>query len=54
MPEEQFPKPMTPIDAKEFRRRRRGRNIAIGVAILLLCVLFYAITIVQVGRGAHP
>jgi hypothetical protein len=33
-------------------RNRRLRNIAIGVCIAVLAVLFYAITIVKLGSGA--
>ncbi len=32
-------------------KNRRMRNIAIGLSIALLVVLFYAITIVKVGPG---
>ena len=32
-------------------RNRRMRNIAIGVAVGFLAVLFYAITIVKIGPG---
>ena len=32
-------------------RNRRLRNIAIGVCIGLLAVLFYAVTIVKLGPG---
>jgi hypothetical protein len=33
----------------EQQRGRRARNIAIGVGVALLVVLFYAITIVRLG-----
>lgn len=33
----------------EQERSRRARNIAIGVMIALLAVLFYAITVVRLG-----
>lgn len=32
-------------------RNRRLRNIAIGVAVGLLAILFYAVTIVKLGPG---
>ena len=32
-------------------RARRQRNIAIGLAVALLCALFYAVTIVKLGPG---
>jgi hypothetical protein len=35
----------------EQLRNRRMRNIAIGVAVGFLAVLFYAITIVKLGPG---
>jgi hypothetical protein len=33
----------------EQARARRARNIAIGVTVALLAVLFYAITVVRLG-----
>ncbi|MEK4033436.1 hypothetical protein WOC76_16955 [Methylocystis sp. IM3] len=33
----------------EQERSRRARNIAIGVTVALLAVLFYAITVVRLG-----
>ena len=35
----------------EQTRNRRMRNIAIGLAVGFLAVLFYAITIVKIGPG---
>ena len=35
----------------EQMRNRRMRNIAIGLAVAFLAVLFYAITIVKIGPG---
>lgn len=35
----------------EQLRNRRMRNIAIGLAVGFLAVLFYAITIVKIGPG---
>jgi hypothetical protein len=32
-------------------RNRRLRNIAIGLAVAFVAVLFYAITIVKIGPG---
>jgi hypothetical protein len=34
-------------EAAEFRRRQRGRNIAMLVVLIGLSVLFFAITIVK-------
>jgi hypothetical protein len=38
-------KPLTPEQAKS----RRQRNVAIGLAVAALVVIFYAITIVRLG-----
>ena len=35
----------------EQKKRQRARSIAIGLAVALLCALFYAITIVKLGPG---
>ena len=37
------------MGAREFRAMRRRRNYAVFGGILLLCLIFYAITIVKVG-----
>ena len=38
---------MTPDEKAEFDRRRKGRNLALGLVLLFFVVLFYAITIVR-------
>lgn len=38
---------MSESEAAEFRRRQRGRNIALLVVLLGLSALFFAITIVK-------
>ena len=38
---------MTEAEAVEFRRRQKGRNIAIAMIIMGLSALFFAITIVK-------
>ena len=38
--------------ADEERRRRRGKNIALGLILFALFVLFYVITIVKMGGNA--
>ena len=38
---------MTPEEQDRLKRARRGRNIALGLALLGFAVLFYAITIVK-------
>jgi thiol:disulfide interchange protein len=35
---------------EEQKRRRRARNIAIALALGVLVVLFYALTIIKVGQ----
>lgn len=42
---------MTPEEQEQFKRARRGRNIALALVLLFFVVLFYAITIVKVGQG---
>jgi len=39
---------MTPEEEVEFKRARRGRNIALALVLTAFVVLFYAITIVKV------
>jgi hypothetical protein len=41
------PPRMTEAEAAEFRRRQKGRNIAILVVLIALSVLFFAITVVK-------
>ncbi len=38
---------MTPEEQTEFKRRRKGRNVALGLTLLFFVILFYAITIVR-------
>jgi hypothetical protein len=33
----------------DFNKRRRAKNLAIGLTIAALCLLFYLITIVKMG-----
>ena len=40
---------MTPEELIEFKRRRRGRNIALALVLTGFVVLFYAITIAKIG-----
>jgi hypothetical protein len=35
------------VVSEEFLRRRRGRNIAIGLLLAGLCALFFIITVVR-------
>jgi len=41
-----------PKTAAEMQKMRRSRNYALLGAIILLVVLFYALTIVRVGSGS--
>ncbi|WP_271078374.1 hypothetical protein [Aurantiacibacter sp. MUD61] len=41
---------MTPEEEQEFKRRRKARNAVIGMVLLGMVVLFYAITIVRIGE----
>jgi hypothetical protein len=41
------PPRMTEAEATEFRRRQKGRNIAMLLVLLGLAALFFAITIVK-------
>jgi hypothetical protein len=38
-------------DSSDMHRKRRGRNIAMLIALAGLVVLFYVITIVKLGGG---
>ncbi|WP_263970500.1 hypothetical protein [Qipengyuania atrilutea] len=40
---------MTPEEEREYKRRRKSRNLVVGVVLLAFVVLFYAITIVRMG-----
>jgi hypothetical protein len=40
---------MTPEEQEELIRRRKGRNIAVALAIFGFVALFYLITIVRMG-----
>ncbi len=41
------PPRMSDAEAAEFRRRQKGRNIAMLTVLIALSVLFFAITIVK-------
>lgn len=40
---------MTPQEQEELEKRRKGRNIAVGVTLLFFAALFYAVTLVRMG-----
>jgi len=37
---------------ENFRRRQKGKNIALGLALGGLCILFYVISIVRMGGAS--
>ena len=53
-PPDQNRRPPRRLTEQEMRSRR-ARNIALGLGIAALVVLFYAVTIVKLGPGVlHP
>ena len=38
---------ITPEEEAEFKRRRAGRNKALGLVLVFFVILFYAITLVR-------
>ena len=40
---------MTPDEEREFKARRRSRNIALGLTLAAFVALFYLITIARLG-----
>ena len=47
MLDDSFPPPLSAAEAVELRRRQRGRNWALLVALLAVAGLFYAISMVK-------
>ncbi len=47
----EFPPPRVVRLTERQLKNRRMRNVAIGLCVALLVVLFYAITIIKVGPG---
>ncbi len=39
------------ISQEEYRRRRRGRSVAIAVTLAVVVGLFYALTLVKLAQG---
>lgn len=48
---EPFPPPLSPAQAAELKRRRRGRNVALLIVLVAICVLFYALAIVKLAKA---
>jgi hypothetical protein len=46
-----MPDQLSRQDQEEIARRRRGRNVAMLVVLVALCLLFYAITIVKMTKA---
>ena len=40
---------MTPEEEIEFKRRRKGRNTALGLVLLFFVALFYALAFARMG-----
>jgi hypothetical protein len=40
---------MTPEEEEQFKKARRGRNLALGAVLFGFVVLFYFITIARIG-----
>ena len=43
----EFPRPLTPAETTELRRRQRVKNLALFAALLAMALLFYAISMVR-------
>ena len=43
---------MRPNEARAFTKRRRGRSVAILIALVCVCLLFYAIAMVKLAHGS--
>lgn len=43
----EYPRPLTPAETVELRRRQSGKNKVFVVIMFLLAALFYAITMVR-------
>ena len=48
---ESFPPPLSPAEATELKRRRRGRNIAMLIVLVAVIILFYALAIVKLSKA---
>ena len=45
--DENLSAPLSAADIAALRRRQRGRNVAVLIALIAMAVLFYAISIVK-------
>ena len=45
--EDGFPRPLSPDEAVELRRRQRGRNLVVLGVLVVVAMLFYAISVVR-------
>ncbi len=44
---DEFPRSLTPAEATELTRRRRGKNWVVLIILFALAALFYAISMVK-------
>ena len=44
------PANFTPGELAEYRKRQKGRNLALGAVLVFFVILFYAITFVRIGE----
>jgi hypothetical protein len=44
------PPPLSREESEALQRKRRARNIAMLIALLAFCALFYVITLVKLGQ----
>jgi len=44
---DEVPRPLTAAETTELRRRQRGKNHALFAVLLVLALLFYAISMVK-------
>jgi hypothetical protein len=47
---DEFPPRPTPAQAAEIARRQRGRNFALMAVLAFLAAIFFAMTIVKLGK----
>jgi hypothetical protein len=47
---EEFPTPIPEKDIAAFVAKRRGRNLALLIALLLFAAIFYAVAMVKMGK----
>jgi len=48
---DEFPPPIPPDQIAAFKAKRRGRNLALLIALLAFAAIFYAIAMVRMGQN---